>query len=410
MSGLLEHDPAVPQRDALLDESFVAARLSALLGPVTSCRRTRVKYRVGARLRVVHRIAVGGARYDVAASTFPTPERSARAYEEGLARAVPCGPLRPVAHDRELRTVFWIFPNDRKLPHLGELTAPARGLAEALAPEWAASRLVAYAPEKAATVHCLDGAGSGFAYAKGYAGEDGKRTHRVHAALGEALEDDPHLHVPRALGYSAAHRTLLVEEVDGRPLLADPRAGYLRLGRGLARLHRLAPPDGARFTRADPERLRQAARLIGTVRSDVAALARELAKELSGSLDPHAEAVCLHGDANFRNALVQNGRVALIDLDQVAAGPAAAELGSVLAALHYAGAVGVVPPSAVPDLRRAFLAGYAELRRVPEEATLRRYTAAALLGERALRVVTRVRRAGLTRLPELLLAARELLR
>jgi hypothetical protein len=414
----LDSDPAVPQRDFLLDPTFVAERLGLLLGlggplRIDDCRQVRVKYRVGSRLRVVHRIRVGSASFDVAASTFPNLERSVRAYAQARARAVECGLVRPVAHDRELTTVFWTFPNDRKIAHLPALARPAPELAELL-PGWFRSALASYAPEKAATVRCLDVTGRTVAYAKAYAGEDGKRADRVHDALTRALPpDDPHLRLPRSLGYSPAHGTLLVEAVEGpsvqAPTVPDVRAGYRRLGRALARFHDLAPPDGARFRRADPDRLEAAADLIGSVRGDVAAPARSLAREVSPRLDPDGGAVCLHGDVNFRNALRENGRVALIDLDQVAAGPAAAELGSVLASLRYAGVIGLIRPAIVPELCGAFLSGYAELRATPSAEALRAHTAAALLAERSLRVVTRVRPHGLRRLPALLAGAREVL-
>jgi aminoglycoside phosphotransferase len=408
----LDPDPAVPQRDLLLDPDAVADRLSRVLGRsgrlrIDDCRQLRVKYRIGARLRVVHRIGLGDASVDVAASTFRTLERSERACAE--APAIDVDRVRGVAHDPELTTVFWTFPNDRKLEHLPELVAPAPELAQ-LEPGWTRSALTGYAPEKAATVACVDDRGRTVAYAKTYAGGEGERAHRVHEALFRALgPDDPLLRVPRARAYSGRHRTLLVEAVAGAPVPAadDPRIGYRRLGRALARLHDLTPPDDFRFRRADPDRLEAAANLIAAVRGDVASAARRLAREVAPRLDPDADLACLHGDVNFRNALLQNGRVALIDLDQVARGPAAAELGSVLASLRYAGAVGLLRPMLVPELRGELLAGYAELRTLPKAAALRAYTAAALLGERSLRVVTRVRPEGLKRLPALLAAARE---
>ena len=418
VTAALDRDPAVPQRDLLLEPAFVAERLARLLGAeagldVASCRRLRVKYRVGARLRVVHRILAGTVGFDVAASTFRSVERSERAYAEAIERAVACGPVRPVVHDPKLTTVFWTFPNDRKIAALPAVAAPAPEVAE-LHPGWIRSELASYAPEKAATVRCLDDRGRTLGFAKTYAGEEGVRARYVHDALARSLgPDDPYLRLPRARGYSPALRTLLVESMDGLPLHApgapDPRAGYRRLGRALARLHGLTPPDVLRFRRADPDRLEAAADLIGSVRGDVAVSVRGLARELAQRLGGAGDVVCLHGDVNFRNALLQDGRVALIDLDQVATGPAAAELGSVLASLRYGGRVGLLSPSIVPELSASLLAGYSELRTAPGEDALRAHTAAALLGERALRVVTRVRPEGLRRLPALLAEAREVL-
>jgi aminoglycoside phosphotransferase len=414
----LDPDSAVPQRDVLLDPALVGERLGRLLGrdgpfDVDECRQVRVKYRIGGRLRVVHRISLGARSFHVAASTFPTLERAERAFADARYRAVSCGLVRPVALDRELATVFWTFPNDRKIAHLSALAGPAPDLAE-FVPNWSRSSLAAYAPEKTATVRCLDTTGRTVAYAKTYAGREGERVARVHNALTRALGPDaPDLRVPRLLAYSARHRTLLVENVDGLPLHSprarDLRPGYRALGRALARVHDLAPLDRQRFRRADADRVEAAAQLIGFVRSDTAAPARRLAREIARRLDANAEVVSLHGDVNFRNALLENGRVVLIDLDQTAAGPAAAELGSVLASLRYAGAIGLLRPAAVPTLERALLSGYSELRAVPPDPELRTYTAAALLAERCLRVVTRVRPEGLRRLPALLSNAEEAL-
>ena len=416
MNPMLGYDPAVPQRDLLLDTDFVRGRLRRVLGPkgplrIDECRQVRVKYRVGARLRVLNAIRVGAERFDVAASTFPTVQRSEQAYVRAQVDAVACGLVRAVAHDRELSTVFWTFPNDRKLAHLPALAGPAPQLSKLL-PGWSRSILAAYAPEKAATVRCLDIAGRTLAYAKSYVDGDGDQAGRVHEALTRALgPDDLYLRVPRPIAYSPAHRTLVVEQVGGVPLQApevpDRRAAYRALGRALARLHELDAPK-APFRRPAPDRVMAAAELIASVRADVAASARALAREISERLDDH-DSVCLHGDVNFRNALLENGRVVLIDLDQASAGPAAAELGSVLASLRYAAAIGLIRSAAVPDLGSALLSGYSELRTPPAAPALRAHTAAALLAERCLRVVTRVRPEGLRRLPAMLADAREAL-
>ena len=417
MTSGLDHDPAVPQRDLLLQPALVAERLAPLLGSrrslaIESCRQVRVKYRVGARLRVVHRVRARAARFDISASTFPSLDRSERAYADARAQAVASGVVPPVLHDRGLATVFWTFPNDRKIAGLAALAVTSPELAR-MHPEWRRSELVSYAPEKSATMRCRDDAGRTIGFAKVYAGEEAARALRVHDVLTQALgQDDPHLRLPRALGYSQPHHTLLVQWVDATPLYApdaaDAEMRYVRLGRALARFHELPSPDATRFTRSDLDRLEAAAELIGVARRDTAGAARCVAREVVPRLDA-GDLACLHGDVNFRNALLENGRVALIDLDQVATGPPAAELGSVLASLRYGAIVGVIQASVAPRLARSLLEGYAEVRPLPEESTLRAYTSAALLGERALRVVTRVRTEGLRRLPALLTDAREVL-
>ena len=97
--------------------------------------------------------------------------------------------------------------------------------------------------------------------------------------------------------------------------------------------------------------------------------------------------------------------VVLIDLDQVCVGPAAADLGGLLATLTAARCVGDLSAGAERRLREAVLGGYAEAATPPAANSLRWHLAAALLVERALRSVHRVREAGLDHLDAVLEAA-----
>jgi len=80
--------------------------------------------------------------------------------------------------------------------------------------------------------------------------------------------------------------------------------------------------------------------------------------------------------------------VALIDLDQAGIGPAAADVGSLLARLV---STRVVDGTDTGDLSAAFLDGYAEVRPIPEAQALVWHTSAAMLAEVAMRAVNRVR-------------------
>ncbi|HEX8685742.1 MAG TPA: phosphotransferase [Pyrinomonadaceae bacterium] len=414
-------DPRLPQRDLLLDEREVARRLSASLGlrgrlPVSACERLRTKYRVGHSLRVLHRVRVEGRDYTVAARAFAAGE-SRRAYERAALSAVECAPLRAVLHDAELETVFWTFPNDRKLSGLGLLRDVPPELARLFAPQWSQSRLVAYTPEKCATAQCLDGRGVVVGYAKLYAGDEGRRVYETYDALGRQLSAGrAALTLPRALGYAHEHRTLLLEPAAGSRV-ADlapeelPR-GYFQLGAALAALHSLRVPGWLpAFERLTPARVRRAALVVGAARPDVRREASDLAEDLARLEGPPAAArVCLHGDVHPKNAVARGDCLALIDLDQCGAGDPAADLGSLLAGLAYANVTAGAAPSSSKALGEAFLSGYASARALPPPHSIRWHTAAALLAERALRAVNRVRPEGLARLRELLAAASDVLR
>ncbi len=414
-------DPRLPQRDLLLDEALIARRLSASLGlhgrlNISACERVRTKYRVGESLRVLHRVRVGSGSYTVAARAFAAGA-SLRAYERAARSAVECAPLRAVLHDAELDTVFWTFPNDRRLAGLGLLRDVPPELARLFAPEWTRSRLVAYAPEKCATAQCLDERSRVVAYAKVYAGDEGQQVYETYRALGRQLEAErAALMLPRALAYDDARRTLLLEPVEGSRIAdlvaAELPRGYFQLGAALAALHSLRVPEGLpTFKRLSVERVSQAALVIGTARPDVRREASELADELARRYEtPAGPHVCLHGDVHPKNAVSRGRLFTLIDLDQCAAGHPAADIGSLLASLAYDDIAGAAARPSAHALSESFLSGYASVRELPPAASIGWHTAAALLAERALRAVNRVRPEGLGRLRELLAAAFDVLR
>jgi Ser/Thr protein kinase RdoA (MazF antagonist) len=137
--------------------------------------------------------------------------------------------------------------------------------------------------------------------------------------------------------------------------------------------------------------------VIARARPDVAGAA----DALLATLVAHAEdrpAVTLHGDVNLRNALqLADGDVALLDLEHLSAGPAAADLGQILAGLLLA-------RSSRRGAAAALLTGYGEVARTPDRAALRWHTAASVLARIALPAVSRFRPRALAQLRALLAA------
>jgi tRNA A-37 threonylcarbamoyl transferase component Bud32 len=416
----LASDSHLPQRDLLLDADEVARHLSSRLGTtgplaIDSCARLRAKYRIGDSLRVLYRIRVGNDDYTVAARAFGAG-RSKQAYERAALDAFSSDSLRPVAHDAGLETVFWTFPNDRRISGLRALTDIPAERAQLFAPAWTRSRVVAYAPEKCATAQCLDDRLRVLAYAKVYARDDGRRIFDVYNALRRTQTSETGgVRLPRAFAYVEADHMLLLEAVEGRRIADlhgdDLLQGYRQLGASLAALHNLPLPDGLpSFKRLDLQRIRRAARVVGQARPDVRREAHDLANELSLRWEPSSvPVVCLHGDVHPKNGILHGDRLTLIDLDQAATGNAAADLGSLLGNLAYTHRAGLLSRPAARELGLAFLDGYASLRQLPEKASLRWHTAAALLAERALRAINRIRPEGLLCLRELLIEANDIL-
>lgn len=413
----LAPDPALPARDLLLDPVAVAARLPGLLDAdgsglrIDSCTLLRVKYRVGESLRVVHRLDPGGQERLVTARVFPG-DRSRAAYEQARSRWLPAtrGTVRPVAHDPEAGAVWWSFPRDRKLGDLGWLTAPDPGLARQVRlPDWRRTEVVQYVPERSLTVRALDPQGATLAYGKAYgsAAVPPSETARRHRHLSQVLRRtaDP-VSVPACLAWSDERGLLLMEPMAGQQwnLVADDElTGALRfLGIAIARLHGSPPLDGlAAFTRLRPDRVGHAAEIVGRARPDVARYAEHVAGRLRSAVPGPEAHVVLHGDCHPGNALLDGDAVALLDLDQMGHGPSAADLGSLVARLRYGAVVGELDPARATALESSFLRGYAERRPLPDARSLAWHTAAALVAERALRVVNRVNHAGLACLEEL---------
>jgi Ser/Thr protein kinase RdoA (MazF antagonist) len=416
----LAPDPVLGARDVLLDPSFVTDLLAGSLGldgpvDIAACELVRVKYRIGESLRVLYRITVDGDEALVAGRVFPDGG-AARAFARSARQQVATGPLRPVLHHAQLDTAWWTFPNDRRLRGIESLVHPPTILPgfAAAATGWTSSQVVQLAPERSVTLRARDSAGATLAFVKAYApgttpvDDLARRYDAVAAALGRL---DATLQAPRSLGHSTERRVLLLEPMPGGSWLdlspLEARSALRRLGRCIATMHGIPASDlpaGTlpRFARLDLSRLVRAGELVGQARPDVAASARRLVSALAATAPADEPPVFLHGDCHPGNLLARAGSVALVDLDQAGTGPAAADLGSLCARLRHGGVLGERGVATSMELGAAFLDGYAEVRRLPSPASLRWHTAAALLGERALRAVNRVRRPALDRLDDLL--------
>ena len=137
-----------------------------------------------------------------------------------------------------------------------------------------------------------------------------------------------------------------------------------------------APLPAARFERLDIERLAKAVSVIARAQPDAGPVAAELLARLLGDLgDAAGPPVYLHGDANLRNAIFDDERVTLIDFEDASAGPAAADLGQVLARLRVARVIGRLSATAEDELAAALLDGYGSIRTTPTTRALRWHTA-----------------------------------
>jgi predicted glycosyltransferase/Ser/Thr protein kinase RdoA (MazF antagonist) len=406
-------DPHVPHRDALLDLDRMRTRLDRLLGTrgdlgINHLEHVRVKYRVGRGLGLLLRVHTARRSFLVSARSF-SPAAAFSNYERALTSAPDAvAGLPAVSFAPELDTVFWTYPHDRRIGSLELLCGPSAALDRLLSAH-AVPAVVAYVPEKAATARCVDEHGTPTAYVKVYAGDPEPRFELLRM-LHAALRGTP-LRVPAPLGYDRAHAAIALAAVTGEPLQVrhgrgDP-AAMRAFGAALATLHSVPPPRGLpSITPPAGREVAESAQLIATVRPDVARAAHALAAELDDGFVAGGDQVWLHGDPHCKNVLRDHAAIGLIDFDQAGRGPAASDLGSVLARLRYLRVLGAIPAAAEQMLGASLLDGYASVRELPQPHALNWHTAASLLTERAMRAVTRLNEEGLTHLPEIIESGR----
>lgn len=389
----LADDPFLPQRDLVLDDHFMAGALgSALDRQIDRCTRVRTKYRVGQSLRVTLDVRSGSVQQLFSLRCFPeaSPQLAAGPGPGGFELA-------------GLGAHVWAFPADRKLKQISTFWKdPARRMA-ALGQPCDALEIVSYAPEKCVTIRC----GSPerpIGFAKLY-GPDAYRYSVVkYDALSSALGEQG-IDAPRPVRSDDHLHMVLISVVAGDTLaLRQDPADWHKLGEVMARFHATPVPTTLpNFERTGLPRLRTAAALIALARPDVASTVSELIAVLEDT-----ESVVggpdflLHGDLHAKNVLVNGSDLGFIDLDQAGRGPAAAELGSAIAALRCDMSATVEARTVAEHNLRV---GYGS--DVVTEPDLAWHIAAALLGERALRAVNRVRLDGLQQLPQILRSAVE---
>jgi len=387
-------DPAVPQLADLLDPSHVATSISRVLGvPVRRAVPLKVKYRLGEHVRIAYDVDAGEQRTIVAIRSL----RRDRDVGSPDHRRLRTAPADASAFDLpDLQASAWAFPHDRRIAHIDALLSPRPALAGLLEHRWSSSRLAGYTPEKAVVVECLDSSGCTIAFAKQYASAtEARDAFRVHRALSTACAAEG-LRLPRALGMDAAAHVVVSEAAVGRrctaPTLATNPDAMARLGRAVAGLHAIPPSTWMpRVRREGPETIRATVSLLGRAMPSSIDRLTCLAVRLAASRPPAGRDVTLHGDLHLKNVMADGRDMWLIDLDQSARGPAAADLGSFAALLRSHAATGVLDRETADHLENAFLDGYAALRRLPSVRTFEWHVAAAVLGERALRAVTRLR-------------------
>lgn len=376
-----------------------AQRLDALLPELRSARIASARYKPGDRCMVCYCSQGHSARplallglYGVAYA-----RRASRGYRDAV--AVPA-----------LRGLLWLFPADRKLPTLPQLSDPAHAVAACARLAYRPPRAhvpadvqpMHYLPEQSYTLRIRDGSGNDVYGKCRY--DDRARTTLSRL---ESLRHAEGFVVPTPLGYDPATHSAWQTGIAGART-----ATFAEVAPALSALHRQSIATGELpASNGHGARLSRTLRLLSTSFPELSARLHRPIAILERRLDQlDVRAGLLHGDVHPGNFFAtgdgDEARVAFIDLDDLHVGDVRDELGSLVAhAIHRSlletstcQQTTAARASAVANALRIFDSVVAELqdyrapdgRRVDLHA-MRTHTVMALLTERATRAVTRLK-------------------
>jgi hypothetical protein len=392
---------SLPERSAMLtDPERMRAVFQHQLAPfaagdlrLDACRIVHTRYRTSveqrrdgkAFLSICYEVEVHDARRGregrqwLHAKGYPDG-RGRRRFEQARARPHLVAPRfgDPVAYLPGLDAVVWAFPNDPKLPHLPEVIDPERvrrqlpwdrlpaGLGAAPDLGAVGVHVIRYKPEvRCTTRYELGGTGQRLAlYGKTFRHQRGGEIARRIEHLRTRLADDPlGFLVARPLGYTAAVRTVWQEALAGPPMvdLVGGGGGYPAFleaaAGGLARLHALDLPGLMRATIGDRlQDVRGEAAELGAafpaLAPRLASLTARLAADLA-RLRPFPDGL-VHGDFLAKQLIVCDGRLGLVDFDNLFRGDPMQDLATFLVDLHLQG----LDAGQVDALTTAFLRAY----------------------------------------------------
>ena len=395
---------------------------------IQQCQIIRIKYKPAKNCQVCYRLVVedkvmrerteqllyarcfetGGAksRYRKARRGMPDKDPTSNA----------------VLYIAELDTVVWVFPNDRKLKRLAEITDSRllkqtdlpKQILTGFGPDWAVDssrpEIIRYVPEHTCTIRaslCIENHLSKsrrdiVLYGKVYYNNDGERTY----SLMRRLWDSParrlgKLRIPQPMNYQKSYKLLWVKSVPGlmlADLTGDPKSFLENISdaaKQIACLHQQPIIGCAETDAIDPcrelERVKLSLRMLdGPNRQK----ANQVIEHLYTLMPVNESRPCalLHGDLHLKNILCDSGGIYLIDLDNLVRGDPLQEVGSFVSTILDLGLTGRIPSESVDRTIEYFLESYRE--NVPwlvSNTHLRWHISAALIYQRLYRGYTRLK-------------------
>ena len=404
-------DAQLPQLSTVLNPAMMQLVLERALNcQVKSCQILQCRYKPSKTCLVSYALTMLGRHQEQIVSVRIYPENQSLAhYQKARATA---SLNQHVLHIPALEMVVWVFPHDRKIRALRDITDTERlqteilpqVVAEGFGADWQIaalhSSIVHFVAEHTCTVKVqldLTKAGerkSPVLFGKTYYNDHGATTFQAMQSLRQHG-----LHLARPLSYQPHLQTLWQAGLEGQTLndlMTEPCFAALlsQAAAAVARLHSLGTQVTAvAHTSSNRlETLAKTASLLSLVKPDSKARMDTLASQLVETSDmrPTRPMALLHGDLHLKNFFVTTDQIALIDLDNVCLGDPLADLGSFVASLYYRQLLGELPNAS--ELIHAFIEVYR--RHVSwqfSDVELRWHVVASLLGERVSRCITRLK-------------------
>jgi len=292
---------------------------------------------------------------------------------------------------QKLSVVFKAFPLDDELPALQQLFGgdTDKPLLSRLAPEQQElheARVVTlrYKPERRFVAR-LDVADKPAALLKIHTESRYQQARRAVKSLGPL----DRFSTAQAIGHSDKYHSLLVSWLPGKSLSsaiesgqATPCATLEACGRAIAKLHNLQTAKLA--TRSKDDEIRaviQQTKDFSYVQESLAAKYHRLSKQCTNAIPERlSTSVPTHGDFHVGQLLVDGKRVSVVDLDNVAQGYAAYDLGNFIASLERANLLGTIGEDEKERFVAAFLDGYQrETKDFIDHRAVRIYAVSGLL-------------------------------
>ena len=390
-ADLVGRDSVLPGLVTLLDpEAFLVALRAAFPGAeIEQARPNYVRYKPGTSCLVLYRVDVAGQTVPVHAKAFGG-DAAVKLEKARLKTRVPSLLGAGGAILEDIGAAVYAFPNDhglRALKKLGEPGTRERLLRRLLKnqPGLSGGTLhdLQYKPERRYVAR-LDTDAEPHAILKFYT-RSGFQAAAATARAG--LRPMGPLRLPPLCGMSRAKFALAFEWLPGvalRDIVKEAEldtAALSRVGAALANLHGQKATGLAKRTReSEFDHLRRQTDMIDWLCPHLAPLANRVTARISSQLAQlPVQHRPVHGDFNDKQILLSEDRVAILDLDEAAAGDPAYDLGLFIAHLERYALIGELEPSQVARLAEALVHGYGDASGRPLPGHVELYIAFGLV-------------------------------